>query len=146
MSKPNERSCQIFLEKLLVFSPPPVTPFFLWQKCFFRIFRKNVEFFFNEIDCKKFSKIFENFQLKKNRNFLLLNSLKKNCENFFTVNFIEKTIRYFFRKFEKKHFCHKTKGNHFKNFGVFYLFSLLGDLPDNNACPLGGGSLLYLFH
>ena len=36
--------------------PPPVTPFcFLWQKCFFRIFRKNVEFFFfNEIDCKKF--------------------------------------------------------------------------------------------
>ena len=43
--KPNERSCRIFWGNC--WDSPPVTPFcFLWQKFFFRIFRKNVEFFF----------------------------------------------------------------------------------------------------
>ena len=52
--------------------PPPVTPLFLWKIFFFRIFRKNVEFF--------------------------------------SMNFIEKQIRHFFGKFEKKQFFHKNKG------------------------------------
>ena len=46
ISRPNERSCRTLLEKLLGFPPPLWPPFFLWQNFFFRIFRKNVEFFF----------------------------------------------------------------------------------------------------
>ena len=46
--KSNERSCRIF-------------PFFCGKKCFFsEFFGKNVEFFFNEIDCKKVSRFLFN--------------------------------------------------------------------------------------
>ena len=39
-----------------------------------------------------------------------LNLLKKTFRKFFTVNFIEKKIRYFFGKFEKRYFSTERKG------------------------------------
>ena len=75
-------------------------PLFFVAKIFFRIFRKNVEFCFNEIDCKTFAKFFSvnHFELffnslkltiKNFRNFLMLNSLKT-FQKIFITEFIEK--------------------------------------------------------
>ena len=98
-SKTNERLCGIFLEKIVRTSTSPVTPFFFVAKIvFFRIFRKNVEFFFNEIDCKKLFEIFSMNSAVKNFEFFF-NSLKltiTNFRKFFTAEFIEKTFRKFF--------------------------------------------------
>ena len=96
-------------------------------------------FFYCWSHWKKFRKfLIVNFRLlKKIRNFLLLNSLKKQFENFlhsislkkiskmfycwihwktfrkfFTVNLIEKNISTFFRKIWKKLFCHKKERGH----------------------------------
>ena len=115
-SKPNERSCPIFLEKLSGFSPPF---FFVFvAKDFFSDFLKKFrnffsmkltvkifEIVFNEFSSKKF--LIVNFRLLKN--FLLLNSLKK-FSKIFTVNFVEKKFRNFFRKSEKNFFATKKKG------------------------------------
>ena len=49
---PNERSCRIFLEKLLGFPPAPLTPFFFCGKNFF------FEIFFNEFSSKKILEFF----------------------------------------------------------------------------------------
>ena len=56
-----------------------------------------------------------NFRLLKN--FLLLNSLKK-ISKIFTVNFIEKKFRSFFRKSEKKFLPQKNKRGHRGGGGV----------------------------
>ena len=69
MSKPNERSCGIFLEKLSGFSPP-CDPFcFCGKNFFFEFSEKMSNFFFNEIDCKKFSKFFSMNSAVKNLDF-----------------------------------------------------------------------------
>ena len=79
-SKPNERSCRIFLQKLLGFPLWPL--FFCGKNCFFRIFWKMLwkcfEIFFNEFSSKKFR--------------IFYNSLKLTIKfsKFFTAEFIEK--------------------------------------------------------
>ena len=87
MSKPNERSCRIFLEKMLGFSPPR-SLFFWWQKFFFQIFRKNVEIF------------------------LLLDSLKKISKNFLQSISLKKKFDIFSENSRKRKLCHKKKGGH----------------------------------
>ena len=118
--------------------PPCDLLFVLWQNCFFRIFRKNVKFFFNEIDCKKFSKCFsmnsavKNFEFffnslkltiknfrKKIRNFLLLNSLKK-IWKIFHSQFHWKKNSTFFRKIGKKKIFLLQK----KNGGIYVKINL----------------------
>ena len=56
MSKPNERLCRILPEKI---SGIPPRCFFVPKLFFFSNFsEKELNFFFNEIDCTKFSKCF----------------------------------------------------------------------------------------
>ena len=78
ISKPNKRSCRIFLEKLLGFYLPCIS-FFCVAKFVFSIFRKKCRIFYCWIHWKKIRK-------------------------FFTVNFIEKKNLTFFRKIGKKIF------------------------------------------
>ena len=78
MSKPNERSCRIFLEKLSGFPPPPLPdPFFLWQNFFFEFPEKKLNFVFNETKFCTAEFIEKNFQ-----NFLQSISLKTKFNNF----------------------------------------------------------------
>ena len=95
--------------------PPPCAPLFFCDKnVFFEFSEKMSNFFFNEIDCKKFSKCismnsavkhFELFfnslkvTIKSFRNFLLLNSLKKNFENFLLLNSLKKISKIFYSQF-----------------------------------------------
>ena len=110
-SKPNERSCRIFLEKIVQI--PYLWPLFLVccvvKNFFFRILRK----------CRIFFSM--NSKVKNFENFLLLNSLKKNSKifycwihwkkfrKFFTVNFIEKKIRHIRRIRKQKILPQKKK-------------------------------------
>jgi len=82
-SKPNKRSCRIFLEKFLIFS----SFFFVAKICFFEFSEKMSNFFFMKLTIKNFRK-------------------------FFTVKLIEKKIRHFFEKFEKKIFLPQKKRRH----------------------------------
>ena len=93
-----------------------------WHELFFRIFLKNFDFFFNEVDCKKFSNCFSmNSAVKNFEDVLLLNSLKKISKTFLIVNFIENKNSTFFRKIRNKHFCHKKKGGY--RVGILTFFS-----------------------
>ena len=95
----------------------------------FRIFfsmkltaKKVLEFFLNEFSSKNFPQFFAVNFIKKNfekflivnlrllKNFLLLNSLKKNSK-FFYSQFDWKNISKFFQKIRKKIFCQKKKGS-----------------------------------
>ena len=61
---------------------PPVTPFLFCGKIFFSEFSEKMSnFFFNEIDCKKFSKFFSMNSAVKNFEFFF-NSLKLTIKNF----------------------------------------------------------------
>ena len=68
-SKLNRKVVSDFPGKIVGISTLP--PFFLWQKCFFFEFSEKMSnYFFNKIDCKKFSKFFSmNSAVKKFRNF-----------------------------------------------------------------------------
>ena len=103
MSKPNERSCRIFLEKLLGF--PPCDPlFFVAKDLFSNFLKKCPNFFFNEIDCKKFS------------NFFTAEFIEKNFENFLQSISLKKNLDIFFGKFENKFFATKKKGGKSQQF------------------------------
>ena len=93
ISKPNERSCLIFLEKL--FSFPHMTPFF-WTvaKLYFSNFSKSYLIFFS-------------MKLTICELFFLMNSAVKKIRKFFTDEFIEKKNSTFFWKIQKKLSCHK---------------------------------------
>ena len=82
MSKPNERSYWIFLEKLF----PPVTPFFFWQKLFFVNFSK------------------------KSQNFFSMKLTVKNLENVLLLNSLKKHFKIFSENSKKKSFAKKKRG------------------------------------
>ena len=95
-SKPNERSCRIFLEKLLRFLLLPLF-FFIFlnfpEKCLKKLF--------NEVSSKQILKFFTvNFIEKNFEIFLLLNSLKSFLQDFFGK----------FKKMKKQFFGHKKEG------------------------------------
>ena len=68
-----------------IFTTPPCEPFFFFvAKMFFSNFPKKCWIvFFNEIDCKKFSKFFSmNSTVKNFRKCFIAEFIEKNCENF----------------------------------------------------------------
>ena len=71
----------------------PLWPlFFVTKNVFFEFSEKMSNFFFNEIDCKKFSKFFSMNSAVKNFEFFF-NSLKltiKNFRNFLLLNLMKK--------------------------------------------------------
>ena len=93
------------------------------KNLFFRIFRKNVEFFSMNSAVNNFRNCFSMNSAEKNfefffnslkltienfRNFLLLNSLKNNFENCLLLNSLKKNST-LFRKIRKKFFATKKK-------------------------------------
>ena len=107
-SKPNERWCFYFdsfcssvslnFYNFLLFVRIKRHKFSLFgQMFFFEFSEKMSNCFFNEIDCKKYSKFFT------------AEFIEKNLENFCQSISLKKKIQHFFKKFEQKKFCHKTK-------------------------------------
>ena len=85
MSKPNEKSCQIFPEQILSF--PSVRPLlFLWKKNLFSNFPKKCRFFFE------------------------MKLTVKNFENFLQSISFQKKIDIFSEISKKIKICHKKKG------------------------------------